>query len=81
MDYDPAKILTIHYTNHRGESGMRRIVPSAIRFGRTEWHTREQYLIDAFDVDKQAMRTFAVAEITAFGDSGIERRQDKNPEA
>jgi hypothetical protein len=77
MDLDPEKVMTAHYTNHRGESGTRRIVPTRIRWGSTAWHTRPQWLMDAFDLDKGAERTFALAKMTMFGESGIERRQDK----
>jgi predicted DNA-binding transcriptional regulator YafY len=55
--------VQIHYTNHRGETARRRIIPHQIRFGASEWHPREQWLLDAYDVDKQAERSFALADI------------------
>lgn len=55
--------ITINYTNHRGERSLRRVLPTAIRFGATEYHTTPQWLLEAFDVGKQADRTFAMRDI------------------
>ncbi len=55
--------VMIDYTNWRGERGVRRITPSSMRFSATEYHPKPQWLIDAFDHEKQASRTFAVADV------------------
>lgn len=55
--------VRILYTNHRGETAWRRIVPKRIWLGKTEWHPQEQWLLEAFDVEKQADRDFAMKEI------------------
>lgn len=70
--------ITVHYTNYRGESGIRRIIPLAIRWGTSEWHKNEQWLMEVFDVVKVQNRTFALAEMTMFGHSGIERAKDED---
>lgn len=57
------KVATIAYTNHRGETAERRIIPSRLYFGSNEWHPEPQWLLDAFDVEKHAMRSFAVSSI------------------
>ena len=63
FEYDEKTVVTIRYTNYRGETGDRRIVPQRIRFGSTEWHREEQWLLDAFDIDRKADRSFAVKDI------------------
>jgi len=55
--------VVIRYRNHRGEVALRRIEPRNIWFGSTEWHPREQWLLNAYDHDKQAERDFALADI------------------
>jgi hypothetical protein len=58
--------LSIDYTNYRGETAARNIIPRSVRFGSTEWHPEEQWLLLAWDNDKQADREFALKD---FGPS------------
>jgi hypothetical protein len=60
---DEAPPLSVIYTNWRGETSTRRIVPKSVRFGSTEWHPKPQWLILATDVDKGADREFAMADM------------------
>lgn len=55
--------VEIIYTNYRGETGARRIEPEHVWFGSTEWHSREQWFLDALDVEKGQVRSFAMADI------------------
>lgn len=57
------QIVEILYTNYRGETGRRKIIPEKIWFGSTEWHKEPQYLLDAHDVEKNALRNFAMKDI------------------
>lgn len=57
----------IVYTNWKGEVGTRRIIPFTLFFGSNEWHPDPQWLIEALDLDKMAMRTFALKGITHAG--------------
>lgn len=47
--------VRIRYCNYRGEISGRLILPHKIRFGSNQWHPVEQWLLFAFDLDKQAM--------------------------
>lgn len=55
--------LTFSYKNHRGEIGIRRVIPSMFYFGHTHWHQDSQWLLRGFDLDKNQMREFAFKEI------------------
>lgn len=55
--------LTFQYKNHRGEVAARVVFPISVRFGTTEWHPEAQWLLRAFDRDKQAEREFAMRDI------------------
>ena len=61
MKTKDAPPLVLTYTNHRGETGVRRIIPLAAPWwGQTDWHPEPQWLLRAFDVDRQAEREFAL---------------------
>ncbi len=55
--------VTIVYTNWKGEKSKRHIIPKKIYFGSTSWHPEEQWLLLAFDIDKQEDRNFAIKDI------------------
>lgn len=60
------KVVIINYTNWKGVTGLRKIIPIEIFFGSTEWHKEEQWLLRAYDVDKDAERSFAVKDIKSW---------------
>jgi predicted DNA-binding transcriptional regulator YafY len=60
------KTVTIVYTNYKGKTGVRRIIPKSIFFGHNEWHIEDQWLMNALDLDKNADRTFAMKDIKAW---------------
>lgn len=71
MDMIPKKTLTeqkvtIVYTNWKGITAIRNILPIRIYFGSNEWHKENQWLLEALDLDKSASRTFAIKDIRAW---------------
>lgn len=60
------QIINIVYTNYRGETSVRKILPQKIWFGKTQWHPEEQWLLEAYDIKKQGDRSFAIKDIKAF---------------
>lgn len=60
------KIVSIVYTNYKGETALRKIIPENIWFGKTEWHPEDQWLLDAYDVEKKAKRSFALKDIRVW---------------
>jgi predicted DNA-binding transcriptional regulator YafY len=60
------KQVKILYTNYRGETSLRIIVPIKIWFGSTDWHPSPQWLINAIDIQKEAERSFAMKDIKAW---------------
>ena len=54
--------ITMTYRNYRGEIAERRIIPEWVGFGATDWHPEPQWLLRAFDLDKNARRDFALAD-------------------
>ncbi len=60
------KQVKIDYTNYRGERRIREIIPKQIVFSSTEYHKNKQWLLEAFDIEKNAIRLFAVKDIHGF---------------
>ncbi len=58
--------VIIDYTNWRGERSLRRIIPFSVHFENNEWHPDTQWLMHAVDVEKNAMRTFALVNIHSW---------------
>lgn len=55
--------LELIYTNYRGETARRRIVPTGqLHFGTSEWHRTPGWLLEARDAEKDALREFALAD-------------------
>ncbi|WP_204166268.1 hypothetical protein [Agrobacterium vitis] len=61
-DHERANPVTLTYTNYRGETSERTILPKNIWFGSTEWHPEPQWLLTAFDLGKQTVRDFALKD-------------------
>jgi hypothetical protein len=61
---------TFSYTNWKGETAIRTAVLHSVRFGSTEWHPEPQWLVMAFDTDKEGFREFAMKDMreVAYGD-------------
>ena len=60
------QIVKIIYTNYKGETAERTIIPLELWFGSTEYHKEEQWLLKAFDLEKKAERNFAVKDIKSW---------------
>ena len=56
----------IQYINHRREIAMRTIIPHRIQFGTSQWHPEPQWLMIAYDMDKNAWRTFAMTDVLSW---------------
>lgn len=57
--------MELDYTNWRGERALRQVLPQRLYEGETEWHPERQRLLDALDLDKNAQRSFCMADISA----------------
>lgn len=58
-------ILTFEYTNWQGRTAIRRARPMRISLGSTQHHPEQQWLMEAWDVDRMEMRTFAMKDMRA----------------
>lgn len=58
------ELAKIYYTNYKGERGYRIVLPLEIRHGMTDWHPEPQWFIQAFDLEKRALRLFTLHDIS-----------------
>ena len=58
--------VRINYTNWKGVTSDRLIRPLRVRWGTTEWHPEGQWLLDAMDLDKNDIRTFAMKDVHSW---------------
>jgi Predicted transcriptional regulator len=61
--------LQFEYVNWKGERNARTVIPQEIYYGENDFHKGNQWLLKAFDVDKQAIRHFAIKDIIKFIDN------------
>lgn len=59
--------MRFEYTNYKGNTAVREVegLPH-VWYGCTEYHKEPQWLMTAYDVEKQALRDFAMSDIKAF---------------
>lgn len=58
-------IVTIDYTNYKGERKLRHVVPRYISWARGGYHP-DQWVMEAWDIDKRAYRSFAMKDIHSW---------------
>lgn len=63
---DEPRPVTLTYTNWRGETAARSIIPTRVWWGSTPWHHEPQWLLTAVDAEKGLERDFALKD---FGQS------------
>jgi predicted DNA-binding transcriptional regulator YafY len=66
MTKEEQKIVEILYTNYRGETTLRKIIPQQISFMSSQWHPEPQWCLEAFDLEKQALRYFTCRDIKSW---------------
>jgi hypothetical protein len=55
--------LRFTYTNWRGETNIRRATVWRIFYGSTEYHPDPQWLMEGVDLDKNAVRVYAMRDM------------------
>ncbi len=58
--------IKVRYTNYRGETAVRTIVPQRFYWGKTEYHPEEQWLVEVWDCERDAVRVYALKDIVEW---------------
>jgi predicted DNA-binding transcriptional regulator YafY len=56
----PVRFLYVNWKGHRAE---RTVLPLKVWYGRTEQHPAKQWFLKAWDLDKAAVRDFAMRDV------------------
>lgn len=64
----PAAAVKMIYTNYRGETNIRLVIPERVWFGTSDHHEGQQWFLDAVDVEKEAVRSFALKDVRCWLD-------------
>lgn len=59
-------VNTFRYTNHKGETEDRKVIPLWLRYGQAELHKEDQWLLECIALDRgngAEYRTFALSGI------------------
>lgn len=56
--------VTFTYTNWKGKTSVQRALFTSLQVGSTEFHPEPQLLVYGYDLDKKALRTYAIKDIT-----------------
>lgn len=59
-------VMVFFYRNWKGEQGYRRVVNPKIVYKESKYHKGMQFIIEAFDIDKQDFRDFAMCDIIEY---------------
>jgi hypothetical protein len=68
-------ILIFEYKNYKDEVSMRKVIPEKVWFGHTEYHMDDQWILKAFDIEKQVDRNFAINDIIKFIDDDMSNKK------
>jgi predicted DNA-binding transcriptional regulator YafY len=63
MSYNRDQVAEFDYVNYKGEFGVRTVVPVRFFWGESDYHPGYQWLLEAFDLDRRDMRTFAMSGV------------------
>lgn len=61
INFNAETVMT--YTNYKGETSTRRIIPRTLFYGVTPHHPEPQWIIYAWDLEKMTERHFALSGI------------------
>lgn len=64
LQIEKGDILNFSYVNYKDEKSYRKVVVDNIYLGSNKWHPEPQFLLMALDVDKNAMRAFAMKDMS-----------------
>lgn len=77
--HDHQKSIRVYYSNWRGETAWRTIIPKEIYFGENQYHPHPQWMLRVFDVEKNAPRDYALRDIKEWDFSTQSLSEEQRP--
>lgn len=63
INFPCGSTLIFPYEDYRGETTQRVVIFKNLQFGSNEWYPEPQWFLHAFDLEKNAYRSFALARL------------------
>lgn len=73
MSDEPSAAVTIRYTDDAGVMSRRRVVPMWVKFTSNRWYPEPQWLMEAVDLDRGEIRSFAMKNVRSWKPAGDDR--------
>ncbi|MGM9923873.1 MAG: hypothetical protein ACI35R_06450 [Bacillus sp. (in: firmicutes)] len=64
IDIESAEKIRFDYVNWKGVKSSRKVVVTSFLYGITEYHPEPQWLLDAYDLEKEEHRVFAMKDMS-----------------
>lgn len=64
MNIKKGDIIQFNYINWRGLGDIRKVLINEIYYGSNEYHPNPQFLMKAYDLDKNVERIFAMSDMS-----------------
>ena len=64
LEIEQGDKVRFDYVNWKGVKGNRKVVVTSFLYGTTEYHPEPQWLMEAYDLNKEEERVFAMKDIT-----------------
>lgn len=64
-------VINFDYKNYKGINSSRRAELHNLFYGQTEFHPKEQWLVEAVDIDKGETRVFSLEDMTDIDYNGV----------
>jgi len=58
--------ITFRYRNHKGISSARRVIPIKIEYKTSQWHKGQQWILQAYCIERNETRDFAMKDIVGI---------------
>lgn len=79
IPHDWKEPIAVDYVNYSGERSLRVVRPLRVFWGANKWHKEPQWLLDAYDIHKEAKRTFALKDCDFRLDNVPEQQMTSAP--
>lgn len=59
---DESSVICFTYKNYKGITAIRNAIPKSLEYKSTKYHPKTQWILTAFDINKEEMRDFALED-------------------
>ena len=72
VDVNEEEVVEIGYRNWRGETAQTKIIPEHIFFGSVEWNLEDQWILTAYDLQRDGYSQFPLKDVFSWKANTLE---------